>query len=196
MLPGHLIAGLDIGTNSIKILLALKKTGESDLAVVSQAEVQNLGMRKGVVINPDEVSSRIRQAVDFCQAGLAKKQSLVNVNINGSHLGFLSSRGLVSVSRADQRISETDIERALQASRAISLSANQEIIDVFSQEFIIDGQPGIKQVEGLRGIRLEAKTLCLTVFTPYFKNLTEAVCNANLEINQIIPSILASSRAV
>ncbi len=196
MLSGHLIAGLDIGTNSIKILLALKKPGESDLAVVSQAEVQNLGMRKGVVINSDEVSSRLRQVIDFCQKDLAKKHFLVNVNINGSHLGFLSSRGLVSVSRADQRISETDIERALQASKAISLSANQEIIDVFPQEFIIDGQPGIKQAEGLRGIRLEAKTLCLTVFAPYFKNLTDAVCNADLEINQIIPSILASCRAV
>lgn len=196
MTKGHLITGLDIGTGNIKMLVALKKPQDKVLEVISQAEVSNFGMRKGVVINPDEVASKIREALDFCQEGLEKKINSAVVSINGSHLTFLPSRGLASVSRADQRISDVDIERALQASRTLSLSANQEILDVFPQEFIIDGQSNIKEAEGLRGIRLEAKTLCVAVFSPYLKNLTEAVLQAGLEIDNISPSVLASSEAV
>lgn len=191
-----MISGLDIGTNSIKALVVLKNPGEKDLEIVSQAEVENLGMRKGVVINSGQVSQKIIETVDLCREGLEKKIESAIININGSHLSFLPGRGLVSVSRADQRISETDVERALQASRSISLSTNQEILETYAQEFIIDGQPGIKEVEGLRGIRLEAKTLCLAVFSPYLKNLSEAILGADIEIEDIMPSVLASAQAV
>ncbi len=196
MIKGHLISGLDIGTNSIKALVVLKKPQEKDLEIVSQAEVENIGMRKGVVINSNAVSQKIIEAVNICREGLEKKIESVVISINGSHLLFLPGRGLVSVSRADQKISEADIERALQASRSISLSANQEILEVFPQEFIIDGQPGIKEVEGLRGIRLEAKTLCLAAFSPYLKNLSDSVLGADLEIEHILPSVIASAQAV
>jgi len=196
MIKGHLISGLDIGTNSIKALVVLKKPQEKDLEIVSQAEVENIGMRKGVVIDSNAVSQKIIEAVNICKEGLEKKIESAVISINGSHLLFLSGRGLVSVSRADQKISEADIERALQASRSISLSTNQEILEVFPQEFIIDGQPGIKEVEGLRGIRLEAKTLCLAVFSPYLKNLSDSVLGADLEIEHILPSVIASSQAV
>ena len=196
MIKGHLISGLDIGTHSIKALVVLKNPQEKDLEVVSQAEVENIGMRKGVVIDSNAVSQKIIEAVNICREGLERKIESVVISINGSHLLFLSGRGLVSVSRADQKISEVDIERALQASRSISLSTNQEILEVFPQEFIIDGQPGIKEVEGLRGIRLEAKTLCLAVFSPYLKNLSDSVLGADLEIEHILPSIIASAQAV
>jgi cell division protein FtsA len=196
MNKGQTICGLDIGTHSVKVLLALKKPQEEGLEIISQSEVENSGMRKGVVIKVDEVSQKIREAVSLCQEGLDKKISSVVVNINGSHLNFIPSRGLVSVSRADQKISETDVDRALQASRIISLSVNQEIIDTIAQEFIIDGQSDIKEVEGLRGIRLEAETLCLAVFSPYLKNLSEAVLGADLETEQVLPSVLACANSV
>lgn len=196
MIKGHLISGLDIGTNSIKALVALKKPEEKNLEIISQAEVENFGMRKGVVINSSQVSQKIIEAVDLCREGLEKKIKSAAISINGSHLCFLPGRGLVSVSRADQKISEIDIERTLQASRGISLSTNQEVLETYAQEFIIDGQPGIREVEGLRGIRLEAKTLCLAVFSPYLKNLSDSVLGADIEIEDIMPSVLASAQAV
>lgn len=196
MVKGQTICGLDIGTNTVKVLLALKRPENKELEIIGQAEAPNSGMRKGVVIKSHEVSQNIRQALDFCREGREKKRTSAVINIGGSHLAFLPSRGLASVSRADQKISEADVERALQASRTISLPANQEILDVFPQEFIIDGQAGIKEAEGLRGIRLEAKTLCLTVFSPYLKNLSEAVLAADVEVESLLPSILASSQAV
>jgi cell division protein FtsA len=196
MAKGHLICGLDVGTSNVKVLAAVLKPENGKLEIVGQSELANAGMRKGVVIRPDLVSQKIVQAIGLCQEGLERKISQVFVNIGGSHLAFLPGRGLVSVSRADQKISEADIERALQASRNFSLSANQEIIDVIPQEFIIDGQPGVREALGLRGIRLEAKVLCQAVFSPYLKNLTEAVLGSGLEIENIVPSVLASAQAV
>ncbi|PIP18264.1 MAG: cell division protein FtsA [Parcubacteria group bacterium CG23_combo_of_CG06-09_8_20_14_all_35_6] len=197
MVKGHLIFGLDVGTHSIKALVVLKKPQEKDLEIISQAEIKNIGMRKGVVINSNEVSEKIIEAVSICKQGLDRKIGSVITSINGSHLLFLPGKGLVSVSRADQKISEADIERAFQASRSgVSLSANQEILEVFPQEFIIDGQLGIKDVEGLRGIRLEVKTLCLVAFSLYLKNLSDSVLGADLEIEHILPSVIASSQSV
>lgn len=196
MAKPSIITGLDIGTNTIKVLAASWGSGKGGLQILSQTEVESAGMRKGVVIKPEETCLKIKEAMNFCQQGKDFKIRQVFLNINGSHLIFLPSRGLVSVSRADQRISEADIERAMAASRAISLSANQQILDTISQEFVIDGQPGIKEALGLRGIRLEAKTLCAAVFTPYLKNLENAVLGAGLEIENISPSILACSQAV
>ncbi len=192
----QLICGLDVGTNTVRALAALKNPGESELQVISQGEAENSGMRKGVVIGVDEVSRNISQAFGACEQDLERKTDSVLLSINGSHLGFVPSRGLVQVSRADQKISESDIDRAFQASRVLSLPANQEILDVFPQEFVIDGQAGIKEALGLRGIKLEAKTLCLTVFSPYLKNLSEAVLKSDLNIEHVIPSVLATSAAV
>ncbi|MEK7080221.1 MAG: cell division protein FtsA, partial [Patescibacteria group bacterium] len=97
----------------------------------------------------------------------------------------------------DQRISKEDVERVLQATRAINISSkNDEILDVFPREFIVDDQKEIKQPVNLTGIRLEAKVLLLCVFSPYFINLTHSVLNSKLHIDDIIPSPLAAAKAV
>lgn len=196
MIKGHLITGLDIGTNSVKVLTVVFHPETKELEIVGQAQVANAGMRKGVVVNPDLVAGQIQEALGQVQPGLEKNVRRVWVGLGGSHLVFLGSRGLVQVSRADQKISEADVERALQASRTVSLSPNQEILDVFPQEYVVDGQAGVKEALGLRGIRLEAKTLCLAVFSPYLKNLTEAVLAAGLEIEDVRPAGLAAAHAV
>jgi cell division protein FtsA len=118
------------------------------------------------------------------------------VNIGGNHIYITPSDGIISVSRANQIISQEDIDRVLQATRAINIPQNEEVLDVFPKEFVIDDQKGIKQPLGLRGIRLEAKVLLLCVFSPYFINLTQAVLNSKLHIDDIVPSPLASSQAV
>jgi cell division protein FtsA len=196
MIKGHLIIGLDIGSANCKALAVAKNP--DGLEIVGQAVVENSGVRKGVVISASQVSQKIKEALADCLNGIKSKGKVgtLAANINGSHLSFIPSRGLAQVSRADQKISEADVERVLQASRTISISANQEVLDVYPQEFIIDGQPGVREILGLRGIRLEAKTLCLAVFSPYLKNLSEAILAADLETETILPSVLASGSAV
>ncbi|MEI7424647.1 MAG: cell division protein FtsA [Candidatus Staskawiczbacteria bacterium] len=195
MARGNIVASLDIGTHSIKALVVQRKS--NDWEVLSYAEIPSFGLRKGAVVNIEDTSKNIQMIVSGIEKDCNRRISSVFVNIGGSHLYVTPSDGIISVSRADQRISKEDIDRVLQATRSINIaSKNDEILDVIPREFIIDDQKGIKQPENLTGIRLEAKVLLLCYFQPYFTNLTQAVLNAKLQIKDVIPSPLAAANAV
>src|SRR3989338_6897197 len=194
MSRSQIIAGLDVGTSSIKVLVAEKVGNEWE--VLSYAKISSFGLRRGSVVNVEETAKNIQLLIASVERDCNKKIHSVFVNIGGSHLYTTPSDGLISVSRADHIISEEDVDRVLQATRAISHSSNEEILDVFPREFIIDEQRGIKQPLGLIGVRLEAKVVLLCYFAQYFTNLSQAVLHAGLQIDDIIPSPLAAAEAV
>jgi cell division protein FtsA len=194
MARGSIITGLDIGTNSIKALAVQKKS--NDWEVLSYAEIPSFGLRKGAVVNIDETAKNIQMIISGIEKDINKKISSVSVNIGGNHLYITPSDGIISVSRADQRISKEDVERVKQATKAINIPHNEDVLDVFVKEYIIDDQKGIKEPEGLTGVRLEAKVLLLCYFQPYFTNLTQALLSSKLQINDIVPSPLAAAKAV
>lgn len=194
MSRGQIVTGLDIGTSTIKILVAQKQGPEWEVLACSQ--IPSFGLRRGSVVNIEETAKNIQLAIASVERSNNIRIHSAFVNIGGSHLYVMPSDGIISVSRADQRISEEDVERVLQAARSVNIPSNEEILDVFPKEFIIDDQKGIKQPLGLSGIRLEAKVILLCYFQSYFTNLTQAVLNAKLQINDIIPSPLAAAEAV
>lgn len=196
MARAYFITGLDIGTSSIKGLVALKRVNSPDLEIISQTEVPSFGIRRGAVVNTDDASKSIVKAITKIQESSRGKIDNAYVNIGGSHIFVTSSRGSVAVSRADQKISQEDIERVLQSAQAISLPPNKEILDIFPKEFIIDGEGGIKDVLGMQGIRLEVEILAVCTFSLYFKNLTTAVLNSGIQILDITPSPIAAARSV
>lgn len=196
MSNNHLITALDIGTSAIKGMCAARKAGNLKLEVLSKAVQPSLGVRRGAVINVEEISKDIKRLISQFERERGQKIEEVYVNINGSHLFSAFSRGSIIVSRADQKISEEDVERAIQASRVLSLPQNNEILDVFPKEYILDGERGIKDAVNMQGTKLEAEVLALGVFSPYFRNLTNAVLGADLEILDIVPSSLVSAKAV
>ncbi len=192
----HIITGLDIGTNTIKLLVGQKKAKELEIEVLDQNQEAAAGIRKGVVINPEQVGEIISSCVRKSEEKLGVRINSAYVNIDGSHIFTASSRGLVSVSRADRKISQEDINRVIQNAQTFSLPSNKEILEVYPKEYIIDGEKGIKEPLGMEGVRLEADILVLGGFSPYIKNLTQAVLAADLQVNDIILSPLASGRAV
>jgi len=194
MAKGNIVTGLDIGTHSIKALVAQRKG--QDWELLSYAEVPSFGLRKGAVVSIEETSKNVQMIMSGIEKDCNRRVNSVFVNIGGSHLYVTPSDGIISVSRADQRISKEDVERVKQATKAINIPHNEDVLDVFVKEYIIDDQKGIKQPEGLNGIRLEAKVLLLCYFQPYFTNLTQAVLNAKLQIDDIVPSPLAAANAV
>ena len=194
MSKGNIVTGLDIGTGSIKALAIQKK--KKDWEVLSYNEIPSFGLRKGAVVDIEETAKNVQLVMSGIERDCNRKIGSVFVNIGGSHLYVTPSDGIISVSRADQRISKEDVERVLQATRAINISRNDEILDVIPREYIIDAQKGIKQPVDLTGIRLEAKVLLLCVFSPYFVNLTQAVLNSKLQIDDVVPSPLAAAKAV
>jgi len=195
MAKNHIITGLDLGTKSIKVLVASYKNGSKELEVFGQSEIPSFGIRKGVVVNIDEVSKNIREIFLPLQQEIGRRIEDVYVNVSGSHIYCTPSHGTIVVSRADQRISEEDINRVIQDAQAFSLPSNKEIMDVYPREFIVDGQGQIKEPLDMQGVRLEAEVVTLCGFSPYLKNLTTAVLNAGLQVSDIIPSPLASARA-
>ena len=192
------ITGLDIGSNTIKILIAAKKRNEEpNFEVVFRGEEPSLGVRRGVVVDVDKVSRTIQILLDKARTESGQKINSVFVNIGGSHVSCASSRGMVAVSRADRSVSKEDVERVLQeAARAVSLPSNNEILETFPKEFIVDGVGGIKAAEGLQGGRLETEVLILSSFSPYKNNLIQAILDAGLQVLDIVPSPIASSFVV
>lgn len=195
MPKAQIITGLDIGTYSIKALAAVKKPESEDLEVLGYKEVPSFGTRRGIVIKVDEVSKHIAEVLNQLQKDIGKNIADVYTNISGSHIFSTPSRGTIIVSRADQKISEEDVHRVIQAAQAFSLPSNKEVLEVFPREFIVDGEP-IKEPRDMQGLRLEAEVLALCAFSPYLKNLTTAVLNAGFQISDITPSSLASAKAV
>ena len=196
MSKNRIITGLDIGTHSIKALSVIQKNDSQNLEVLGFVEVPSFGVRRGVVFNVDNVAERIVNALNQLEESTGHKVEDIYVNIGGSHIFSTLSRGTVIVSRADRRISEEDVNRAVQAAKVFPVPSNNEILEIFPKEFVIDGHGKIKNPCEMEGVRLEAEVVALCAFSPYKTNLTSAVLNADLQISDIVPSALASSRAV
>src|SRR3989344_312555 len=190
-----IIAGLDIGGHSLKMVVA--RIGEQgELEIIGAAEEPSSGVRRGAVVNPEEVAKRISILRQRLEQMISRRIDEVTVNIGGSHIFVMPSHGIVAVSRADGSISEEDVERVLQAAQALSLDPNKEVINTFPRQFIIDGSEGLKDVVGMRGVRLEVDVLALCAFAPYMRHLTTGVLGSGLSISDIMPSPLASAQAV
>ncbi|XOB42657.1 MAG: cell division protein FtsA [Candidatus Nealsonbacteria bacterium] len=190
-----IITSLDIGSSSVRVLSVQKSTKENKVKAVLTIQEQSDGIRKGTVINVDKISNVLKNVFSKVSQDIGKRINSVYVGLSGSHIFSTYSRGLVSVSRADRKISEQDIQRVLQAAQAISLPLNKEIFDISPKEFIVDGERGIKEPIGLEGVRLEAEILALGGFSPYLQNTRQALLNSELEVLDLVPSALAAARS-
>jgi cell division protein FtsA len=196
MAKGRIITGLDIGTSAIKALVVFDDLKEEKIQVLSQIKENSFGVRRGVVVNIEEVAEIIASLLSKAREETGQKIDEVFVNLGGSHIFCQPSRGLVSVSRADQKISQEDIERAINAAQIFPLSPNKEILEIIPREFIVDGENGIKDPLNLKGVRLEVDALAVGCFSPYLKSLTQAVLAAGVQIGDIFLTPLASAQAV
>ena len=189
------VVGLDIGTSKIKALI-LKRDSRGELELVRIFGENSLGVRKGTVEEPEKTSNIIRDLFLKINEELDEEFDSVFVNLSGSHLFAKDSHGLVSVSRADRKISKEDIARVLDAAQIINLPSNNKIFDVRPKSFSVDERKDIKDPYGLDGVRLEVDVLALGGFSPYILNTEKAIEGAGLEVTESVPSPLAAARAV
>lgn len=196
MSQNEITTGLDIGTDSIKLLSVVRRSDSDLLEVVAKGMIKSDGIRKGVVVEPEKVIKKIKQLLNQIKEINTEDIQNVTVNINGKHVYTVLSKGLISVSRADQTISQDDVNRAIQTAQAMSLPPNFEIIDSFEKDYIIDGQDGIKQPVDMKGGRLEVEVLNCCAFSPYVRSIRDCVIGSNLGLIDYIPSPIAASKAV
>lgn len=192
----NLVVGLDIGTQEIKVVAARQGRDEAEPQILVAVSSPSVGLRRGVVIDINDVVSSLREAVGKCEKILGSSIGNAYVSIGGNHIEVRFSRGAVAVSRADSEISEDDISRAIKSAQAISLPANRTILHVIPRDFTVDSERGIKDPLGMTGVRLEVDALIIDGSAPAIKNLSKCLEEADVDAQGLVLNVLAGALAV
>jgi len=195
MAKNNIITGLDIGTNKVRVVVASVKD-ETKPRIIGVGESNSSGMRKGVVVDIEEMTASIKKAVEQAERGSGASIDKAYVGIGGSHIQAKSSKGAVAVSRADEEVSQEDTARAINNASAVSLDPNREVIHIIPRDFSIDGQEGIQDPRGMTGVRLEVDTLIVEGLSPNIKNLRKCLENAKVHVQDLVLDVLAASQSV
>ncbi len=187
-----LLAALDVGTSKICCLIGEKKGEELSVLGVGLAPAQ--GLRKGVVINIEEAGHGIAQACKEAESQAYEEVRRVVTGIAGSHIESRVSQGVIALKEGEVRAE--DVERVLEAARAVSLPQDRVILHVLPQEYSVDHQTGILQPVGMSGVRLETKALLVEASASAVQNLVKCVSQAGLEVVAVVLQALASAEAV
>jgi cell division protein FtsA len=169
---------------------------DGQLRIIGVGVAPSRGLRKGVVVNVQEATEAITASVRKAERISGYEITSAYVGIGGGHVSAINSRGVVGISRTARGISETDIERALDAARAIAIPHNREIIHTIPRGYLVDGQEGVKDPVGMQGIRLEVETHIVTGASTSVSNLVKCVRAAGVGIDDLILQPLASGEAV
>ncbi len=189
----NLIVGLDIGTSKVAAIVG-EITEEGRLEIIGIGSHRSRGLKKGVVVNIESTVQSIQRAVEEAELMAGCQIHSVYTGIAGSHIKSLNSHGIVAISTKE--VTAGDMERVVDAARAVAIPADQKILHVLPQEFIIDNQEGIRDPIGMSGVRLEAKVHLVTGAVSAAQNIVKCVRRCGLEVDEIILEQLASSYAV
>lgn len=190
--------GLDIGTSKIRTIIGSldQNSDEPKLRVVGYGIVDNNGMRKGVIAHLEDVVGAIGEAALEAERLSGVHIENATVNVNGSHLQGIDSKGVVAISTSSKQINLEDKNRAEEAATIIQLPANREIIQVFPKNYQVDGHESIKDPIGMQGVRLEVDAHIITAATPNLRSLDLALQKANIYPSHHTVSALASAEIV
>ncbi len=189
----NIIAGLDIGTSKIAAFIA-EVTPVGTLEMIGIGSHPSRGLKRGVVVDIEATVQSIQRAVQEAELMAGCEVRSVYTGIAGSHIRSLNSHGIVAI--RDSEVSQADVERVLDAAKAVVIPADQKILHILPQEFIIDNQGNIREPIGMAGVRLEARVHVVTGAVSAAQNITKCVRRCGLEVNDIILEQLASSHAV
>lgn len=188
----ELIVGLDIGTTKIACLVA--EITDHGVNIIGLGTHPSYGLKKGVVVNIDATVQSIQKAVEEAEHMSGVRISSVYAGIAGSHIKAINSEGMVAIK--DKEVRQGDIDRVLEASKAISIPQDREIIHVIPQEYSIDNQDGIREPIGMSGVRLEAKVHLVTAAVASVQNIVKCCTRCDLQVRDVVLEPLASAEAV
>ncbi len=192
----EIIAGLDIGSSAIRLVVGQYVGSEEKIHIIGASEIPAEGISKGIINSIEDAVSSISSCLEKAERMIGVPIKSVWVGISGSHIISQESQGVVAVARSDGEISEDDIERSIEAARTVATPPNYEILHVIPKSFTVDGQIGIKDPLGMSGIRIEVETQIIQGISSQIRNLTKAVYRAGIDIEDLVLSILATSESV
>ncbi len=190
------VIGIDIGSNTVRVIVAQQDPEADSIRVLGVGTASMRGMQRGVVTDVEEGVASLGSALDIAERISGIPIEKAYVSINGSHLTSQNLRGVIAVSRADGEITSDDVDRVINAAQAVSVPANREILHVLPQNYIVDGQEHINDPIGMTGVRLEVEAHVIEGSVPFVKNLTKVVNQSGVHIEDFIFSPLAAAIAV
>ncbi|MGD8955719.1 MAG: cell division protein FtsA [Chromatiaceae bacterium] len=189
----NIIVGLDIGTSKVVAIVGEVRQ-DNEIEIIGIGSHPSRGLKKGVVVNIESTVQSIQRAVEEAELMAGVEIDSVFAGIAGSHVSSLNSHGIVPIK--DGEVSHADVERVIDAARAVAIPADQKILHILPQEFIIDNQEGIHDPVGMSGVRLEARVHMVTGAVSAAQNIVKCVRRCGLEVEDLILEQLASSYSV
>jgi cell division protein FtsA len=189
----NLIVGLDIGTSKVVAVVA-ELLPDGRLEVIGMGNHESKGLKKGVVVNIESTVNAIQRALEEAELMAGVRIQRVFTGIAGSHIKSFNGNGMVPIK--DKEVSSLDVNRVIETARAMPIPTDQQVLHILTQEFIVDGQDGIKEPLGMSGVRLEVKVHIVTGAVSAAQNIVKCVRRCGLEVSDLILQPLASSLAV
>lgn len=189
----YIISGIDIGNAQIKVVIANINRETLAPEVIGIGTAPSNGLRRGMVVDMEETINDIGLAVQRASAMAGTSVRRAYLAVSGLHIRTQTSRGVIAVSRADNEISQNDIDRVISAASVVSMPANREIIHVIPRNYIVDGTEHVKNPLGMKGVRLEAEVFIIDGLSPYFRNIAKCVNENNIEVAGLVYAPLAAS---
>ncbi len=189
----NLVVGLDIGTSKV-LVIVVEVSDEGEMDVIGVGHHPARGLRKGVVANIESTVQSIQRAVEEAELMAGCQIYSVYAGIAGAHISSINSHGVVAIK--DNEVTENDIERVIDAAKAMAIPNDQRILHVLPQDFIIDGQDGIREPVGMCGVRMEARVHMITGAVSAAQNIVKCIRRCGLEVDDVILEQIASSEAV
>jgi len=187
-----IVVGLDIGTT--KICAVVGEIAGNEINIIGIGSHPSIGLRKGVVVNIESTVNSIKKAVEDAELMAGVEITSVYAGIAGGHITGFNSRGIIAIK--GKEITQNDVDRVIDAARAVAIPMDREVIHVLPQEFIVDDQAGIINPVGMAGVRLEAKIHIVTGAVTSAHNIVRCANRAGLDVGDIVLESLASGEAV
>jgi cell division protein FtsA len=189
----NLLVGLDIGTSKVAAIVGEYRGGD-EIEIIGIGTAPSKGLKRGIVVNLESTVHSIQRAVEEAELMAGCEIKSVFAGIAGSHIKSLNSHGIVAI--REQEVTQHDIDRVIDSARAVAIPADQKILHILPQEFVIDQQEGIKEPIGMSGIRLEAKVHMVTSSVSAEQNIVKCIRKCGLDVDDIVLEQLASCSAV
>ncbi len=187
---------MDIGSSKIRTIVGTVEEKKNNINIIGVGISPSNGIRKGMITDIEEAASNITASLDDAERMAGEPIHRVFVGVSGTHIETYDSKGVIAINGQNAEISEDDVDRVLEAARAVSLPSNREILRIIPKNFSVDSQKSIKYPVGMTGIRLEVEAHIITGQTAAIKNLEKCLYQTGVDTEEIIPSVLACAESV
>lgn len=192
----RIITAIDIGSSKIATIVAIETKDSDELRVIGFNSTPSRGIKKGLIVDINKVTGAVEESLERAERMAGQKINHAFVSVGGPHIASLNSRGVVAVANTQGEITQEDINRVVEAARAISLSSTKQIIEVTPRDFIVDGQEGIRNPIGMSGVRLEVDTHIITASQINLKNIERCIEDLGVQNDGFLFAGLASAESV